>query len=401
MAVYKYTAKNTNAQSLSGLLEAGSLIEAQNILHNKGLVIVSLNPAPVNFLKKNMSRKVSLEALVIFSRQLATMIDSGITLVAALEILKDQIDDKALAAIVQRMYKDVEEGKSFCDSIAKYPVAFSEFYINMIRAGETSGKLDEVLERLALYLEKTAALRRKVRSSMVYPVVIIIMALSITALLMIKVVPVFKNIFESLGGQLPLPTVVLIAISDLFRKYFLWMLAAGGLFLFLCRRYIATPSGRYKYDKLILKLPVFGSLFLKAAVAKFARTFSTLVKSGIPILNALEIVSKTSGNKIIEKAIENSRQAIRQGEPIFQPLERAKVFPPMVVRMIKVGEQAGELEKMLSKIADFYDEQVDAMVSGLASIIEPMVIAFLGILIGGIVIALFLPIFKISQLVSQ
>lgn len=401
MAIYRYIAKNQEAQTLRGIFEAQSQKEAENILHKKGLTIVSLKLTGSGFIQKGLSGKIPLDDLVIFSRQLATMIDSGITLVVALDILKGQIQNRSLADIVSRLYIDVEGGKSFCDAVAKYPKAFSEFYINMVRAGEASGTLNEVLDRLALYLEKTAALRRKIQSSLVYPAVIIIMAFLITALLLLKVVPTFKSIFESLGGTLPFPTRILILISDVFNKYFLLLLAALGVFVFLFKSYISTPGGRYKFDKFILKVPVFGSLFLKASVAKFARTFSTLIKSGIPILNALEIVSKTSGNKVVEEAVENSRQAIRQGETIAAPLEKAKVFPLMVVRMIGVGEKSGELEKMLSKIADFYDEQVEAAVSGLTSIIEPLVIAFLGVIIGGIVLALFLPIFKVTELIAK
>ncbi len=400
MSVYKYSAKNKNSESVEGTLEAGSQAEAENILHSKGLMIVSLKNIPDRQLKKTRDKKVSLDALVIFSRQLATMIDSGITLVAALEILKDQIDDRALSAIISKIYRDVQEGKSFCDSTAKYPAAFSDFYINMIKAGEASGRLDEVLERLAVFLEKTAALIRKVQSSLVYPAVIITMAISITIFLMVKVVPTFKGIFATLGGELPVPTQILILASDTLKNYFLFILIALGVVLFLLRRYIKTPSGRQRFDKLTLKVPVFGPLFLKAAVARFARTFSTLVRSGVPILNTLEIVSKTAGNKIIEQAVENARQAIRQGEPLYQPLDKANVFPAMVIRMIKVGEQAGELEKMLSKIADFYEEQVDVAVSSMTSLIEPLVIAVLGVLIGGIVLALFLPIFKITTLIG-
>ncbi|MEK6568280.1 MAG: type II secretion system F family protein, partial [Candidatus Omnitrophota bacterium] len=396
MSLYKYNAKNKNSESVEGTLESGSQAEAENILHSKGLMIVSLKNIPDRQLRKTRDRKVSLDALVIFSRQLATMIDSGITLVAALEILKDQIDDRALSAIISKIYRDVQEGKSFCDSTAKYPAAFSDFYINMIKAGEASGRLDEVLERLAVFLEKTAALIRKVQSSLVYPAVIITMAISITVFLMVKVVPTFKGIFTTLGGELPVPTQILILASDTLKNYFLYILIALGVLSFLLRRYIKTPSGRQKFDKLTLKVPIFGPLFLKAAVARFARTFSTLVKSGVPILNTLEIVSKTAGNKIIEQAVENARQAIRQGEPLYQPLDKANVFPAMVIRMIKVGEQAGELEKMLSKIADFYEEQVDVAVSSMTSLIEPLVIAVLGMLIGGIVLALFLPIFKIT-----
>lgn len=398
---YRYVAKTKDAQTINGVVEAASQKDAEFILHQKNLIIVSLKQSQQVSGKKKAAQRVSLDDLVVFSRQLATMIDSGITLVIALDILKGQIENRSFAQIVSRIYQDVESGKSFCDSVAQYPAVFSGFYINMIRAGEASGTLDEVLDRIALYLEKTAALQRKVKSSLVYPAVVITMAFLITALLLLKVVPTFKSIFESLGGALPFPTQVLIIISDMFRKYFFIMLGVLTAAIVLLKRYINTPKGRYQFDRLMLRLPIFGPLFLKASVARFARTFSTLMRSGIPILNALDIVAKTSGNKIIEETIENSRQAIRQGEPIAAPLEKSKVFPLMAVRMIGVGERAGELEKMLSKIADFYEEQVDAAVSGLTSIIEPLVIAFLGVVIGGIVLALFLPIFKITELVAK
>lgn len=402
MALYKYIAKNKDAQTVSGMLEAKTQGEAEVILRGKNLIIISLTQSQAKgLLKKKLSQKVALDDLVVFSRQLATMIDSGMTVVASLDILRAQTENRAFAEIIFRIGQDVEAGKSFCDAVAQYPTAFSDFYINMIKAGETSGTLDTVLERLAVYLEKTAALRRKIQASLVYPSVIVSMAVLITAVLLIKVVPTFKSIFETLGGKLPLPTQILILVSDIFRRFFLILLIIAVIFFILLKRYIATKRGRYKFDKLILKLPVFGTLFLKGAVARFARTFSTLVKSGIPILNALEIVARTAGNKVIEEAVENSRQAVRQGESISGPLEKSKVFPIMVVRMIGVGEKTGELEKMLGKIADFYEDQVDTAVSGLTSIIEPVVIAFLGIVIGGIVMALFLPIFKISELVGK
>ena len=242
---------------------------------------------------------------------------------------------------------------------------------------------------------------RKIRSSLVYPAVVVTMAMLITSILLLKVVPTFKGIFDTLGGKLPLPTQVLIAISDLFRHYFLGMVGVFVVLGFLLKRYLGTPKGRWNFDRLKLKAPVIGSLFRKLAVAKFARTFSTLVKSGVSILNALEIVSKTSGNKVIEASVLGCSSAVRDGEPISRPLSKGGIFPPMVCRMIAVGEQTGQLEKMLSKIADFYDEQVDAATSALTSMIEPLVIALLGVVIGGIVISLFLPIFKITELISK
>jgi type IV pilus assembly protein PilC len=402
MPVYKYVAKNKDAQTISGIIEVNTQSEAEGLLRSEDLIIISLTEAKSKgLMKRKASRRISLDDLVVFSRQLATMIDSGMTIVASLDILRAQIENKAFAEVISRISQDINAGTGFCNAVAKYPAVFSEFYINMIKAGEVSGTLDEVLERLAIYLEKSAALRRKIQASLVYPAVVVTMAALITSVLLIKVVPTFKSIFETLGGKLPLPTQILILVSDVFRQFFLVFLIILVLFFVLLKRYSATARGRYRFDRLILRLPVFGTLFLKAAVARFSRTFSTLVKSGIPILNALEIVARTAGNKVIEEATENSREAVRQGESISGPLEKSKIFPVMVVRMIGVGEKTGELEKMLSKIADFYEEQVDIAVSGLTSIIEPIVIAFLGIVIGGIVIALFLPIFKISELVAK
>jgi type IV pilus assembly protein PilC len=261
--------------------------------------------------------------------------------------------------------------------------------------------LDEILDRLATYLEKSAALTRKVQSSLVYPAVVVSMAILITAVLLLKVVPTFKGIFDVLGGQLPVPTQILIAISDLFRNYFLFTIGGLILAIVLLKKFINTDKGRFLFDNFQLKVPVLGELFRKIAVAKFSRTFSTLVKSGVSVLSALDIVSKTAGNKVVEGAVVSCSRAVRDGESIAKPLLKSKVFPPMVCRMISVGEQTGQLEKMLGKIADFYDEQVDAATSGLTSLIEPLVIAFLGIVVGGIVIALFLPVFKISQLIAH
>lgn len=400
MNTYQYTAKDKNGYTVSGMTDGISESEVVEVLHKKDLVVVTIEK-----LKKKTTKlkdiKVKLDDLVIFSRQLATMIDAGIPLVQSLGILGEQIENKNLRNVVIVIRQDIEAGMSFCDALAKHPHVFSELFINMSRAGEASGMLDEVLDRLATYLEKQAALTRKIRSSLVYPAVVITIAILITAVLLLKVVPTFKGIFEILGGELPLPTMILIAVSELLRKNFLILISSLGILSFIFNRYINTKKGRYNFDMQKLKLPILGTLFRKVAVAKFSRTFSTLVKSGVSVLNALEIVAKTSGNKIIEEAVMSCRTAVRNGESIARPLSKGGVFPPMVCRMIAVGEQTGQLEKMLSKIADFYDDQVDAQVTGLTSMIEPLVIAFLGIVIGGIVISLFLPIFKITQLISK
>lgn len=401
MNAYQYVARDNTGKRVSGIIEGPSEADVAAILHKKDLIVISIQETKTKIIKASKGGKVKLDDLVVFSRQLATLIDSGIPLVQALGILAEQVDNKDLRNVVLVVRQDIEAGMSLCDALAKHPNAFSELFINMSRAGEASGMLDDVLDRLATYLEKSAALSRKIGASLVYPAVVIVMAGLITAVLLLKVVPTFKGIFEMLGGNLPLPTQILIAVSDLMQKYFLYMTSITIVGTFVFKKYVSTEKGRYNFDKVSLKVPVLGELFRKVAVAKFARTFSTLVKSGVSVLNALDIVGKTAENKVVEEAVSNCRIAVRNGEPIAQPLLESKVFPPIVCRMIGVGEQTGQLEKMLAKIADFYDEQVDAAVSALTSMIEPMVIAFLGTIVGGIVISLFLPIFKITELVSK
>ncbi|MFA5356591.1 MAG: type II secretion system F family protein [Candidatus Omnitrophota bacterium] len=400
MNTYKYTAKDKNSHAAIGMLEAASEIEAADILHRKELIVVSLESVKSRA-PKTRGGRIGLEDLVIFTRQLSTMIDSGVPLVQSLGILGEQIENKRLKDVVVSVRQDIEAGTSFYDALAKYPSVFSELFINMAKAGEASGTLNEVLDRLAVYLEKAAALTRKIKSAMVYPAILISMAILITAGLLIKVVPIFKEIFASFGGELPLPTRILIETSNLLGRYFLFIVALFIILGLLFKKYIATRKGRYYFDSWKLNMPVFGPLFQKVALAKLTRTFATLVKSGISILNALDIVGKSSGNKVIEEAIFDCRSAVREGELISRNLAKSKVFPIMVTRMIGVGEQTGQLEKMLSKIADFYDEQVDAAVTAITSTIEPIVISFLGIVIGGIVVSLFLPIFSITELISQ
>jgi len=400
MAQFQYTAKDKNSRTVIGIMEASSEAEVANLLHQKELVVISVAPAKQKAAKVRTGKKIKLDDLVIFSRQLSAMIDAGIPLVQALGILSEQVENAELKIVVSTMRQDIEAGMSFYDALGKHPRVFSELFISMAKAGEASGMLNEVLDRLATYLEKTAALTRKIRSALVYPTVVITMAIAITAFLLIKVVPVFKGIFTALGGRLPLPTQILIAVSDSLSRYFLAAVIFAVIATFLVKKYINTPRGHYKFDQLKLKVGVLGPLFTKLALARFSRTLATLIKSGVPVLNALEIVGKTSGNKVVEEVLVNCKNAVREGELISQYLGKAKVFPPMVHRMIGVGEQSGQLESMLSKIADFYDEQIDAAVSSLTSLIEPMVISFLGIVVGGIVISLFMPIFKITELIG-
>jgi len=401
MPNYKYTVKNFEGKTINGSADAKSRDNLIELLRKQEFTIISITEDANTQAKGVLSaKKVKLDDLVIFTRQLATMVEAGIPLVNVLDILSQQIENKGFGEIIRKLRDDVETGSSFSQALAKHPRIFSTLYINMVKAGESSGMLDEILNRVSVYLEKTAKLQRKVKSAMVYPVAVIAISISITIFLLVKVVPTFKGIFDMLGGALPLPTQILLAVSDFMRKWFLFGMIGLVVFVIAVTRYAKTEKGREIFDGTLLKLPVFGNIIQKVSVAKFSRTFSTLVKSGVPILSSLDIVAKTAGNKIVEKAVNNAKKAVQEGKNLAEPLSRSTVFPPMVVRMISVGEQAGELEKMLTKIADFYDEQVDAAVDGLTSLIEPMIILFLGVIVGGIVLAIFMPIFKITEIIG-
>jgi len=403
MPNFKYVAKDTQGRTVTGDMESSDRNGVVDALRKKDFIIISVSEAKSRMgfsLASLTKKKVKLDDLVVFSRQLATMVDAGIPLVGALDILGAQMDNKTLGDVVMNVRHDVETGSSLSDAMAKHKTVFSSLFVNMVKAGESSGMLDEILDRLAAYLEKTSSLQKKVQSALVYPAIVSGMAVLITLVLLLKVIPIFKTIFEGFGAALPTPTLVLITISDFLQKYFVGMIIAIVVLTVFMARYAKSESGRRNIDGLSLKLPIFGILFKKVAISKFTRTLSTLIKSGVPILAALEIVGKTAGNKVVEIAVDNVRANVREGENIAEPLAKSKIFPPMVTRMVSVGEQSGELEKMLSKIADFYDEQVDAAVSALTSMIEPLIIAFLGIVIGTIVICMFLPIFKITSVVA-
>lgn len=402
MPSFRYHAKDPSGKTVSEVLESPDEKTLVDGLRKQGLIVISVSPEKT---KKGSDGQgwgsIKLSDLVIFTRQLATMIESGIPLVQSLDILAEQVENKRFKEIVARVKEQVSAGSGLHEALAKHPKAFSGLYVNMVKAGESSGALDDIMDRLAGYLEKTDSLIRKVRSALVYPIVVSVMAVAITLVMMLNVVPTFKSIFADFGGELPLPTQLLISISDFLIQFFVVWFVAAVTAVFLLLKYLRSEKGKAAFDAFKLKMPVFGQIFRKVAVSKFTRTLATLIRSGVPILSALEIVAKTSGNTVIEKAVEKVRISIREGETITEPLMKSRVFPPMVVRMISVGEQTGELEKMLTKIADFYDDQVDAAVSGLTSIIEPLVIAFLGVFIGGIVICMFLPIFKLSQLTQM
>jgi len=345
-------------------------------------------------------KKVNQRSIAIFTRQLATMIDAGLPLVQSLDILSSQQDHKVFKNIIREIREDVEGGSTFAGALKKHPSTFDDLYTNLVVAGEEGGILDNILNRLSNYIEKAEALKKKVKSAMIYPAIIVSVAILVVIILMIFVIPVFETMFKSAGQSLPLPTLIVLAMSKIVKKYIVVIIPAAILFVFLFRKFYKTESGKTLIDRLILKVPVFGMLLKKVAVARFARTLGTLVSSGVPILDGLLIVSRTAGNRTIETAIMSARASIREGETIAEPLGRGGIFPPMVIQMISVGESTGALDSMLSKIADFYDDEVDVAVSNLTSLLEPFLMVFLGVVIGGVVIAMYLPIFQMASAVQ-
>ncbi len=404
MPQFEYIVKDKEGKNLSGKREAVDVNSVVSALRQEGFLIIRINEvkAKSSLFSKDIftakfGSKIKADDIVVFSRQLATMVEAGVPLVQSLSILAEQAENATLQKAVVSLRDDVESGKSLSEALERHKKIFSNLFISMVKAGESSGRLEEILDRLSTYIEKTNTLQKKIKSALVYPAVVSSMALIITFGMMTWVIPQFAGIFVSLNAPLPTPTKILIGVSDILRHNFVLIVGSviGSIMLFL--RFIKTESGRYWFDGVKLKSPVFGPLFMKVATSKFSRTLSTLVKSGVPILAALEIVGKTAGNVQIERVISDVRTSIKEGESISGPLAKKKIFPPMVVRMIAVGEETGELDKMLSKIADFYDVQVDNSVSGLTSMIEPLVIGFLGIVIGSIVIAMFLPILTLTN----
>jgi type IV pilus assembly protein PilC len=400
MPVFKWEGK-----TLKGTIKKGEM-EAPN----EGAIRIHLrqqNMIPTKIAAKGKEFKISLpfgkkvhqRSIAIFTRQLATMIDAGLPLVQSLEILSSQQEHKLFKNILRGIREDVEGGSTFAGALKKYPATFNDLYTNLVVAGEEGGILDNILLRLAAYIEKAEALKKKVKSALVYPSVIVGVAIFVVMILMFFVIPVFSKMFEEAGSQLPLPTLVVVVISKFAQKYIFIVIPAVILFFYLFKKYHQTEGGKRVLDGLLLKLPVFGPLFQKIAVARFSRTLGTLVSSGVPILDGLNIVSKTAGNKVIETAIMNARASIREGETIAEPLARSNIFPPMVIQMIAVGESTGALDSMLSKIAEFYEEEVDVAVANLTSLLEPILMIFLGVVIGGVVIAMYLPIFNMASAV--
>ena len=402
MPVFEYTAKNaTTGQIMKGSLDAPSRDEVVGHLRKNRLLLVSLREAPkeIKFTLPGAGR-ISTRDVVIFTRQFATMINSGLPLVQSLNILAAQTENTKLKDVCKAVVFDVEAGNTLADALGKHPSAFPQLYVNMVAAGEAGGILDTILLRLATFLEKNDKLIRKVKSAMIYPAVIFTVAFGAVAVLLIFVIPVFRSMFESVHMELPLPTRIVIGLSDFLRSYWWLVLGVLGGGTFAFRKFNDTPSGKRKVDGALLAMPVLGDVLRKSAVSRFTRTLGTLVSSGVSILDGLEITAKTAGNTIIHDAIMESRSSIAGGDTIAAPLEKSGVFPPMVISMIAVGEQTGGLDEMLSKIADFYDDEVDVAVSGLLSLLEPIMILFLGVIVGGMIVAMYLPIFGMLQTVQ-
>jgi type IV pilus assembly protein PilC len=402
MPIYKWEGKTAKGAIKKGEMEAPNEaairihLRQQNIIPTKIVSKGTEIKISLPFFKK----KVKQRSIAIFTRQLATMIDAGLPLVQSLEILSSQQESKVFKNIIREIREDVEGGSTFAGALKKHPATFNELYTNLVIAGEEGGILDSILTRLSSYIEKSEALKKKVKSALVYPAVIMTVAVGVVMILMLFVIPVFETMFKSAGQTLPLPTLIVLTLSKLIKKYVIIIIPALILLFYLLKKYHQTESGRAVIDSLLLKLPVFGMLLKKIAVARFSRTLGTLISSGVPILDGLNIVSRTSGNRIIETAILNARASIREGETIADPLNRGGIFPPMVIQMISVGESTGALDSMLSKIADFYEEEVDIAVGNLTSLLEPFLMVFLGVVIGGVVISMYLPIFQMASAVG-
>jgi type IV pilus assembly protein PilC len=397
MPTFAYTARAVNGDLRSATLDAPSREEAVAQLRRQRLSVVKIEQEAR---KKPAGGSIKMRDIVIFTRQFSTMINAGLPLVQALDILARQSENKTLADVTRAVVMDVESGHTVADALGKHPKAFSDLYVNMVAAGEAGGILDTILMRLATFLEKNDALVRKVKGAMTYPAVIMSVAGIAILVLLIKVIPVFQEMFGSVGMELPLPTRVVIGASQFLQAYWWAMIIAAVAGVFALKSYYKTSGGQLNLDRLMLKLPVLGDLLRKSAVSRFTRTLGTLLSSGVSILDGLEITAKTSGNRVIHDAIMASRASIAGGDTIAAPLQKSAVFPPMVISMIAVGEQTGGLDEMLSKVADFYDEEVDAAVTVLMSLLEPIMIVFLGIVVGGMVVAMYLPIFDMMNAVQ-
>jgi type IV pilus assembly protein PilC len=399
MATFAYNGRTRQGQNVTGERIAETMDAAVAALRREQILVTQITPvkdkAVTRGAKKPRAKGVAAKNLAVFTRQFSVMIDAGLPLVQCLEILGNQEEDKNFAAVILATRGDVESGASLADAMKKHPKTFDPLFTNMIAAGEAGGILDTILKRLAVYIEKAVKLKSQVQSAMIYPVAVVVIAVVVVGVILWKVIPTFASLFAGLGAELPLPTRVVIWLSNSLVRFMPFIIVGIIAFVFSFRQYYNTPGGRRMIDAIVLKMPILGNLMRKIAVARFCRTLSTLLASGVSILEALDITARTSGNAIVEEAILTTRKSIERGETIAQPLRDTNVFPPMVVQMIGVGEATGALDTMLSKIADFYEEEVDVAVAGLLTLMEPLMIAFLGGIVGGIVIAMYMPIFSL------
>jgi type IV pilus assembly protein PilC len=402
MPSFKWQGKNRQGEVIRGQIEAANAAVAVLNLRKQQIVPIQVKPdrARSAGFSLKLGRRISQKEVAVFTRQLATMIDSGLPLVQSLEILANQQENPKFKETLLAVKGEVEGGATFSDALRKHPKAFDDLYTNLVTAGEIGGTLDIILNRLSQYMEKSISLKKRVKGAMVYPSAILGVSILVVVVLLVFVIPVFEKMFSGFGAALPAPTQFVIALSNFVKGNILYMVIGLAGFVFLFRRYYRTTSGRAVVDKALLKLPIFGDLLLKIATARFTRTLGTLVSSGVPILDGLMITAKAAGNKVVEEAILKTRVSISEGKTIAEPLEQSKVFSGMVVQMIGVGESTGSLDAMLNKIADFYDEEVDATVAALTSLLEPLMMVFLGVLIGGMMVAMYLPIFKMASVVA-
>jgi type IV pilus assembly protein PilC len=401
MPTFAFSGRTRGGENVTGERIGDTMDAVVGALRREQIMVTRITPQaqPKAVVKKLKAKAAPTKNLAVFTRQFSVMIDAGLPLVQCLEILGNQEEDKNFSGTILQVRADVEGGASLADAMKKHPKTFDALYSNMIAAGEAGGILDGILKRLAEYIEKAVKLKSQVKSAMVYPIAIIVIAAGVVTVILWKVIPTFGSLFAGLGADLPLPTRIVMAASDLLVRFMPYIIVAGIAISWAFKRYYSTEKGRYVVDGILLKLPILGNILRKIAVARFCRTMSTLLASGVPILDGLDITARTSGNAIIEEAVQITRKSIERGETIAAPLKQTGVFPPMVVQMIGVGEATGALDTMLSKIADFYEEEVDTAVAGMLTLLEPVMIAFLGIVVGGIVIAMYLPIFGlISQL---
>jgi type IV pilus assembly protein PilC len=405
MPTFAYSGRTRTGQTVTGERIADTMDAAVSALRREQIMVTRIDPARAAAAKAEAKevrpggpkpgKSVPAKNLAIFTRQFSVMIDAGLPLVQCLDILGKQEPHKNFSAVILKVREDVEGGAALADSMKRHPKTFDALYSNMIAAGEAGGILDTILKRLAVYIEKNVKLKGEVKSAMIYPIAVIVIAALVVGAILWKVIPTFASLFQGLGAQLPMPTRVVIAASD-FVVAWGWIIVIGlGVTGYLMRRYYATDGGRHTIDAIMLKVPILGNIIRKVAVARFCRTLSTLLSSGVPILDGLDITARTSGNAIVEKAILTTRSGIERGETVSGPLKETGVFPSMVVQMINVGETTGALDTMLSKIADFYEDEVDSAVAGMLTLLEPIMIAFLGVVVGGIVIAMYMPIFDL------